>query len=71
MESRGTGRSWLVCLRVRRTVDRPLRVVIPVGTFFDCRGSAQNMIATASSTIDLNDEWQILLVFAAYWGRVG
>lgn len=65
VEARGFGGS-LVALRVRRKIDRPLCVVVPVGTLFDCRGSAQNMITLAEAEVHLDDdEWTKLMVLAA------
>ncbi|MBU0719387.1 MAG: hypothetical protein KJ749_14160, partial [Planctomycetes bacterium] len=66
VEAAGSGRFLLVNLRIRRTIDRPLRVVVPAGTFFACRGSAQNMIALAEETVDLQDgQWKTLQVVTA------
>jgi hypothetical protein len=66
VEATGSGRFLLVNLRIRRTIDRPLRVVVPAGTFFACRGLAQNMIALADGVVDLRDgEWRILQVVTA------
>ncbi len=62
----GSGRFLLVNLRIRRTIDRPLRIVVPAGTFFQSRGSAQNMMALAEETVDLQDgQWQTLQVVTA------
>lgn len=64
-EATGAGMS-LVSLRVRRKVDRPIHVTVPAGTFFACRGTAQNMVALAETTIDLRDDaWQPVMVTAA------
>jgi hypothetical protein len=65
IEASGSGiRS--VRLRARRASDRPLRVVVPVGTFFTTSGSAQNMVSTDRRTFDLDgDEWVTISVPAA------
>ncbi len=66
VQAAGSGRFLFVNLRIRRTVDRPLRVVVPIGTLFACRGSAQNMIALAEETVGLQDgEWQTPQVVTA------
>lgn len=65
VEATGAGGS-LVSLRIRRTVDRPVRVVVPVGTVFACRGSAQDMITLAEGAVELEDgDWTGLILLAA------
>ncbi len=65
VEASGSGGS-LVCLRMRKTIDRPLRITVPVGMIFDCCGSAQDMTVLAEGEVDLDDrEWSELLVLAA------
>jgi hypothetical protein len=55
-----------VTLGIKRLVNHPVRVVIPVGTFFVCHGSAQNMVGRREKTIVLsNNDWQTLTVDAA------
>lgn len=66
VEAAGSGHFLLVNLRIRRTGDRPLRVVAPAGTFFQSRGAAQNMIALAEVSVDLDDgEWQTTQIVTA------
>jgi hypothetical protein len=60
-----------VALHVRRAVGWPVRVTVPVGTYFECRGPAQNMIAIAPSTLELDDDaWHTLTVDAACVDRL-
>lgn len=43
-----------VSLTIKRSVRRPLRIVVPAGTLFECGdGDAQNMVATSDSEADL------------------
>lgn len=44
-----------VHVSLRRTTSKHLRVTIEAGTYFVCRGSAQNMVACNGVTVDLND----------------
>ena len=47
-----------VNLDLKLVVEYKIRVRIPVGTFFVCGGSAQNMITTREKTVDLDtDDW--------------
>lgn len=55
-----------VSLRARNRTGHQLRVVIPVGTYFICRGSAQNMVSRCEAVLDLpHDQWQTATVSTA------
>jgi hypothetical protein len=59
-----------VTLGIKRLVNHPVRVVIPVGTFFVCHGSAQSMVGRREKTIVLsNNDWQTLTVDATCANR--
>lgn len=45
-----------VSLKIERRDDAISRIVIPVGTYFRSRGSAQNMISTQSATAELGND---------------
>jgi len=60
-----------VSLSIRRLVNRPVEVLVPVGSFFvSANSSAQNMVATAESETTLTDgDWQTISVSAACANR--
>ncbi|HEV8629172.1 MAG TPA: hypothetical protein VGV61_02570, partial [Thermoanaerobaculia bacterium] len=61
VEARATGDDITsVSLKLRRKVHYPLRVVVPVGTFFAARDeSAQSMVTVASREVTLTgDDWE-------------
>lgn len=60
-----------VGVEVRRLVPYPIRVNVPVGTFFcNDSGAAQNMVATGPATVELNgDDWERVLVPSACANR--
>lgn len=59
-----------VKLKLKRRTKYEVTVKIPVGTFFVCRGSAQNMVATREKKVVLkNDDWISVSVDAACANR--
>ena len=60
-----------VSVRMRRLVDYPVTVLVPVGSFFvSANPSAQNMVATAESRVTLNgSDWRTISVSAACANR--
>jgi len=60
-----------VTLQIRRLVNSPLLVRIPVGTFFvSAKASSQNMVVTAECSISLTtDQWQRVTASAACANR--
>ncbi len=59
-----------VKLRIRRITDHPLKITLPIGTYFVCRGSSQNMVGRKEKIITLNnDEWQNFWIPAACANR--
>jgi hypothetical protein len=59
-----------VTMKIRRLVNHQVKVVVPVGTYFVCRGSAQNMVGREEEVIVLNDdEWQSEWISAACANR--
>jgi hypothetical protein len=59
-----------VSMKIRRLVDHPVKVTIPVGTYFACGGSSQNMIGRQERTITLNSStWYTVSVPAACANR--
>ena len=59
-----------VSVRVRKLVEYPLSVRVPVGSYFVAGGRSQNMVATEQRDVRLiNDEWQSLSLDAACANR--
>jgi hypothetical protein len=60
-----------VSMRIRRLVDYPVMVLVPVGSFFvSANPSAQNMVATAESRTTLSgSDWRTVSVAAACANR--
>jgi hypothetical protein len=59
-----------VNLRIRRKTNHTLKITLPIGTYFVCRGSSQNMVGRKEKTITLNsDEWQNYWIPAACSNR--
>lgn len=60
-----------VNMRIRRLVDYPVTVLVPVGSFFvSSNPSAQNMVATAENRTTLNSgDWRTISVSAACANR--
>jgi len=55
-----------VSMKIRRLVDHPVKVTIPIGSYFVCGGSSQNMIGRQEKTITLNDSaWQTIFIPSA------
>ena len=55
-----------VTTKMRRRVDRPIKVIIPAGSYFVCDGASQNMISRRERRLVLdNDTWQTVSVPAA------
>lgn len=54
-KTRGSGIES-VEIEIKRLVNHEVKVKIPVGTFFVCRGSAQNMVSTSEKTFSLKDD---------------
>ena len=53
-KTRGSGIES-VEIEIKRLVNHEVKVKIPVGTFFVCRGSAQNMVGTSEKIFSLKD----------------
>ncbi|MBI4774386.1 MAG: outer membrane protein assembly factor BamD [Deltaproteobacteria bacterium] len=69
VKTRGSG-IQSVSVEIRRRVQRPLRVTIPVGTYFVAQGSSQNMVSRKGISVVLDDdEWRTLSVDAACANR--
>jgi hypothetical protein len=59
-----------VAVRVRRLVPYAIRVLVPVGTYFEAKQSAQNMVTTAESEVTLSSGgWVSASVSAACANR--
>ena len=59
-----------VNLKMKRLVDHLLKIFAPVGTYFVCHGSAQNMVSRTQKVVDLtNDEWLSVNIDAACANR--
>lgn len=59
-----------ISLRIRRLVDRQVKVKIPAGSFFVCRGAAQNMVTRESKHISLYDNiWKTVAIPVACANR--
>lgn len=59
-----------VLMKIRRRVDRPVRVTVPVGSYFVCGGSSQNMISRQERSLVLNnDTWRTVSIPAACANR--
>jgi outer membrane protein assembly factor BamD (BamD/ComL family) len=59
-----------VKLRIRRKTNHTLKITLPIGTYFVCRGSSQNMVGRQEVTITLDsDEWQTYMIPVACSNR--
>lgn len=59
-----------VSMKIKRQVNHKIKISVPVGTYFVCRGSAQNMVGRAEISIELDsDEWEYVSVPAACANR--